>query len=408
MPNSGFAKLFSWSAIAITALIAIVGSLLFYRYSVFQSMLSDLRNNGEKLSIQEYAHDVEDDNNDAAFFLNAAFRDIVAVTTAIYDVGEPPIYGPLSTEMTDRFDELMKEHDDLIANLCNAAKASDISVSIDSPVTINYGSNNLPFRGASRILAWQAKVLVETGKTDEAIENCFRIFKIARHSDQYPTISEFQTSAVGCRWIALSALHDILSRTVVSDTTRSKIHTLLESIDLTSNYTDALASERAYGLDLVMGKEGHLPAAYIVFGKEYLETMAKGIQQSQLPMTTELPKPEYVDVSTTVRWFGPNLESMFYESRNIVGNLQARVRALRIISALQTDPASDRRTEFSQEYLIGLGVPEGMTTDVFSERTFSISRIDNHWKVYSWGADRKDDGGSIQDRLDVGMYPSSQ
>ncbi len=55
-----------------------------------------------------------------------------------------------------------------------------------------------------------------------------------------------------------------------------------------------------------------------------------------------------------------------------------------------------------------LQLPQSETTDPFTGQPLLLEKQDDGWVIYSVGQNRKDDGGTCDDRADFGLAPTAQ
>jgi hypothetical protein len=80
---------------------------------------------------------------------------------------------------------------------------------------------------------------------------------------------------------------------------------------------------------------------------------------------------------------------------------RAAVRSLRVLNALQVRGAAGDSPNLS-----ALGLPPETLIDPFTEKPLIVKRKPTGWLVYSVGANRVDDGGSLAKGEDIGFGPA--
>jgi len=81
---------------------------------------------------------------------------------------------------------------------------------------------------------------------------------------------------------------------------------------------------------------------------------------------------------------------------------EADLRASQVLIALglRDDPEKLPKPDLSD-----LGLPKETTTDPFSGRPLIVKKVDGSWLVYPVGENLMDDGGDLEDSIDVGLRP---
>ena len=387
-------KLLSISAVVAAALALILGLLLLFRLIQFRSAVSQLKQAGFPVATADLRQAQKESNT--SIVLNRLAAPLSAFETEMF-VDEEVLERPVDEAMIQRFNELTEAYPTVFPLIEELSESTELGLELegDGQEFLDDLLNQTAIRSCARVLAWKMRIQSANGRPDEAIDTGLQIFGLCRLFDQSPMIlSQLLTNA--CRGIAIDQIHQIVVQHPVSDDTRSRLNEALESQDSLQGYAQSLIGERAFGIEAI-SEMGIFQMAYS--GKGYLDVIGEEIDNADKEAFEHVRTVESRYSELMDGWFGASLFPALEQTRNSSWHIRSKVRALRIISSLQTQTDSDTNS-VSQDYLVKTGVPLTMTVDTMNGEAMKVKRVDDRWVVYSVGVNLVDDGGNAERQKD--------
>ncbi|MFT7634180.1 MAG: hypothetical protein ACI87E_005239 [Mariniblastus sp.] len=412
MPNSKFASVGGKILIALSILFGIAGSVGFYNHSRFQSRVAQLRDEGQLVSFEDFKHQVANPEDDALTYLKQ-------VIVSAKEMSEAIPRDELGGEKTDLesialFQSLSAKHPELFKNISRSAQAADMTVQFDEDEQLGV----MDFVKIGNVLSWKGQVLVAQGETAAAATVAWELLELAEKIDRPFVLNALLGNSFRAR--AVRVLGDVLASGEVDAAIVEKINFNLDGIDFNGKYVESLKAERSIMIyyminpqavtDQSIGRfewvSGSLRGGAVALsGNSYLDEMELVIERCQAPPSTQYVKEELEsELGWTLSSFSANPAAYCINLRKPIGRVTAQCRAIRIALALQSIHNADLDASFSVEDLVELGVPEEMALDPFTDQVMVVARVEGHWKVYSVGPDKNDDGGTL-DSDDLGVMP---
>ena len=390
-------KLLSITAFVAGALVLVAGSLLLFRLMQFRSAVNQIQNQGFPVSTSDLRKPVDDKENSTTILLNRLAAPLSSFEEEMW-IDEEVMQRPVDEEMIQRFNEINSAYPNVFPLIEELSRATELNLELDGD-----GQEFLDdlleqtgiVRSSARVLAWKMRILAADGKPDDAIATGLQIFHLSRLFDQCPMIlSHLFTNA--CRGIAVDQIHEIIVNDPITDETRRRLNRELEAQDTLRGYAPSLIGERAFGIEAI-SEMGIFQMAY--GGKGYLDVIGEEIDNADKEHYEQerFVQSRYSDLMNG--WFGASLFPALEQVRNSSSLTRSKLRALRIISALQTQPDSVTAA-ISPDYLVKIGVPPAMIMDTMNGEPMKVKRVDDRWIVYSVGANLVDDGGDSERRQD--------
>ncbi len=385
--------------------------------------IEKLRAAGEPVSIADLGADAPRAKDNAAAYLDRAAQDCLAIQQAVAKTWdrEAAERKKAGAESDDSFDDSPVMLDAYRAALATHPKAVDLLVKASQcprfHLNVDY-RNEKPtafieellqkFRGqraAIRVLDYRVRLLLAEGKTDEALDTCLALLRLADLYAQGPALVG-QLVAIACRSEALDASNRVLHAQGLSPAARDRLEETLAGLRIRESFRDALRSERAVGIDhfndprLMMAYTG-LPS-----GKRgqmnYLELIEHLIATADRPLDDQEARAQRQAILDRADVLTHALVPAIEATERAVTRNEAQTRCLRVLVALH-----GRDTDAGLETpLAELGLPAQVTIDPFSGQPLHAKRTAAGWVVYSVGKNLQDDGGRLDDEAtDVGFGP---
>ena len=390
-------------------------------YSRFHDRVQQLRDTGELTSMDDLAYEVENELDDARFYL----EEIVAmdVDFSLIPFDEE---GNIKTdaESITLFEEFEGKHHAVFEKVRLAASAPEMSI---KPFDTKLNDFLVVVDRVQQAIEWKARTKIARRDGQAACEAAIDILRLTGKSEKPFIIDAAQARAF--RYQALHILfelieHDLLSE--VAPETMADVFVLLdepnlEESNLLGSYTSALKNERSVAIYHMLNSNNVFEDRYeldqsklaqlaskipggvtVVAGNALLDQMNKAIADSQAPLTTEFPVDESADDWNILVAFGGDLSAAFVYYRQRFGELVAMNRVIRVLLTLHMTDDATNRDSWTPDYLESLGVPTAATIDPFTGEPMTIKRVDDRWLVYSVGPDHTDDAGDWQRDLRFG------
>ncbi len=384
-------KILGYSSVVAAILVLTAGSILLYRLTQFRAAVERLKSQGQPVSFADLNQPETEVGRAAQLVFNRLQTQLTAFETEMY-VDKEVMDRPVADEMIARFNELSNAYPSVYPLLDQLAEKSQISTELEGNSQENLEvllDRVQKLRSCARVLAWKMRIQSAQQQPDEAIATGLQIMRIGHLADQHPTVVSLLVGNA-IRGIAISRIHDVVVNNPVSGEALEQLNAELERQGAANAYLESLKTERPIGIEL-LSDMGLFQMAYS--GTGYLEIVEDEIRNAD----KESFQQDFVVESGYSPWIngalGHSLLPAFQATRRSVARIRSQLRALRIISALQSHPEATSKT-ITPEYLVEIGVPESMTVDTMNGEPMKVKFEDGHWIVYSVGPDLKDNGGS--------------
>lgn len=394
-----FAVVVALMGLAVAAMLLLAWS----RSRGLEGRVAALRADGHPVSLADLRSEPVPADENAAAILEQASSEIRALVEKLSEIvlrtGFPD--RPLSDDDRQAIEAAWQAHPQVIPLLYQAVESGyrpqiDGSASLEQFQEANL-QRRKQARSIARVLAYHADWNSAQGKPDEALQSCLVLFRFCRQLDREPTMIGHLVS-LACRAMAVESTNRALQQGETSERLRQELETELSRHDLTEAYRQALRTERAYGLE--MYRNGFPLGMRLFQGADahrYLDLLERALAEADRPYwelaaggtTSSGP-------STPAALMAPAVE----QAREATEGTRARLRCLRVLNALIA-----RADAIADIPLADLSLPEEVTTDPFTGRSLHVRKTDAGWLIYSEGPNRQDDGGDIQEQLDIGLGP---
>ncbi|MFK7766951.1 MAG: hypothetical protein AB8B55_06990 [Mariniblastus sp.] len=416
MPNSKVAKYSGWVAIGVAVIFAVMGFYGYAKYARFQFRVEALKDAGELVSLSDIEIKVAPEN-DILTPLTEFEDEIIAFGNECpHDIISS---GEFSTKEVELFESLLEKHPGVFPAIDLASTRTEMSFAFAEDAGFNF----VDFINVRSLLDWKARVQRFHGKQEEAAKTAIQLLDLSEHCSSQAILPLLLGRAL--EEAAINLVSEIIadeeeSGKTISRKLKDKISKILEGRDPMQGYRTAVKSQRAFVINFLLNppEPDELAELYdsssflsiisrvkgggaVTMGNELLDQMEALIEHSEEPLSSDLellPSDNWV-----LRATGFHVGFAMAGFRSRMGELVVSQRALRILLALSQDPESAERTEWSPEYLIGIGVPEEMTVDPFNEAPMNIRRVDGRWQIYSVGENKVDDSGERPSDVGLGL-----
>jgi hypothetical protein len=425
---SRWKKVLKWTAVVLLGLVAIalVANACFVWITDIrlERQLAALRAAGDPISLADLARKPIPPEKNAATYLRQAQPELETVYEAIYRAnfhqgwGKQWNYGErhiLTAEGVGAITRAVTTHPQALRLLEKAAACPDFEAGIDYSVRpsitiINQLSDTYArYRLAAYVLQFYAHALVAQGNRDDAVRWALVMSRLGRFCEDTPTLVGYLIR-ITLQGMTIEAANAALQTGPVSKPIRDSLDAALALQEPADAFVRAMKGFRAAEMDMFQAyprrnfwlisrglwnrRESEFLEQVQAFLVLLQESRPYGVVRNAIrprrnqPMDFEsLSRDPFLGVPTT------------YEC--VVTHL-ARIRCLRVLNALQ---AHVPKGKDGVPGLKELGLPSATITDPFTGGLLHVKRVPRGWLVYSVGPDGQDDGGQLEDRLDVGVGP---
>jgi hypothetical protein len=375
--------------------------------------IAKLRAAGEPTSLAELAREAIRPEQNAAVVLGRIAKDLAAIEKDLQPLYEAGLSADAPTdEQLATIKRTLSAYPQVVLTIRDAAECPhydskpELTLEQDKFLESLLGETQLR-RRVARLLDLHVTVLLTENQREEALRDGIRSFELARHFDQEPMMVGYLVS-LACREIAMDSVNRVLRDGPIGAADRAMLDRELARHDAMPALMWALRSDRAFGLD-------------------YFRTMTSGWRGVLLMWHFKTDQSQYLDVIDeqlalgAVSWFempreAQQLEAQAAGLRPIVSSItpaltatreatnrtRARMRCLRVLAAVLARGIEDQEAPID---LAALGLPEEATIDPYTGQPLRIKQTPEGWIVYSVGANRIDDGGTLDGTKDIGVGP---
>ena len=282
------------------------------------------------------------------------------------------------------------------------------------------------FRNAARVMVARAALSAHEGDVEEALEWHKVIFRMSEHVAEEPTRIAGLV-AIAMQGISVRGLRPLLSKAAIDPETANGFEQYLRQVDMKAAFSNAMAGERALGLDcfdmanrdprafaadMDMGAELCVLAAHLgplrkMDRLAYLDSMGALVEASELPSSQAKAKIETAQEKLEeMEFYQAPLTKMvapvFSRANSKRDQAVANIELCRIVLALKAYKYERGEYPGSLEKLqktLAWQIPE----DPFSGKDYIYAREEDGFILYSIGLNMMDDGG-LPDRDEYGKW----
>lgn len=391
-----------------------------------ERQLAAIRAAGDPLTLAELAPKPIPPEKNAATYLRRAEADVEAIEN---EIATPevmvPINGgnnpyPLPSKVQKTIKAAFDAYPKAIPLLEQAVACPDYNPQLD--YTLSPGefiAEILPglqtLRTDARVLQYRVWLLVAEGNYDEATHTALVLFRLAHHCNRIPGLVGYLVG-ITCQNYAIESANLVLQAGPVSKELRNVLDAELAVQERMDGYIEALKVDRVLNLGLFKqtswlvgrGVWNRREAEYLdkirsfiailheaksycqvenIIGKSYFQLW----RRDPVGLGEEMERQPFLGIPMTFQ---------------AVTRMQAEIRSLRVLNALQTHVSAGSN---EVPKLTELGLPAETITDPFTGEPLHVKKTPQGWLVYSVGPNFRDDGGKLDDSIngDVGVGPPS-
>ena len=259
-------KILKWTGIVLVGLVAIGlvanAGFVWITDTRLERQLAAIRAAGDPISLADLARKPIPPEKNAATILSRAEAEVTATVNDVFyddyfhfsDWCERWETGhPLPPEGLKSVRRALEAHPNVIPLLELAAACPDYVPQLDYRLPPEEFLNKLSynagvFRDVSRVLEFQAHLLVAEGKHDEAVRTGLLVFRLTDHFNRNPALTAYIVG-ITVRDIAIDTINLVLQSGLVSNKVRAALDTALAHQERTEGYAWAMKSEQAFLLD---------------------------------------------------------------------------------------------------------------------------------------------------------------
>ena len=406
--------------LAFIVLLLLVNSILIWiTGSRLEARLQALRDAGEPLTLKELEPKPIPPDKNAATYLRRAKGDLDAVMKELGPIYERIIDDEGNDQRSEADSKAIRavldSHPTLFPLLEQAAACESYQSGLDYSTDGNVFLNGLlanvqhDVREPIKILEEKVRLQIADGKQDEAVQNAVAILRISRKVQSEPFVISY---LVVCfvRAIGIDSANRVLRSGPISQQARAALDAELQAMNADASFERCLKTERAFGLEMFRGivRDNVAFPNRAYFNDEqchHIDMIGAFLPLISKPYAEARPEFEKFLKGNKSSWRhivaslnGPALQKVHEAHLRTL----AHVRCLRVLNALQEKaPMADAGTV----KLADLGVPADATGDPYNGLPLLVRKSGGDWIVYCVGTNLIDDGGSLDDKKDVGVGP---
>ena len=380
--------------------------------------IAALRAAGEPTTLADLRRKPIPPESNAMTYLDQAAPAIKAMVSAVYAVEEQATEEERKAVGDERpspailaaMRDALAAHPDVVPLLERAAACPgldrqwDFNLTSQSFLTSMLTERVSSLRSIWRVLHYQAEVQLADGRRDDALRTCLTMLKLTRLLHHEPCIVNFLVG-MAVRWDSMLVTEQVLTSGPISPELHAELEAELARQDLAAAYRESLRSERALGSDCFrdLGVPYHFQPLFKNDHCDYLDLIAFVIATADRPLDDGHVRDEFARVSREAGFLTRTIVSSIEHARESRCRIETFLHALRVLNAIQ---AREQAGDASQPQLDKLGLPAEATLDPVNGEPLQIRRTPQGWLIYGVGANLTDDGGQLEDDLDVGVGPS--
>lgn len=379
--------------------------------------IAALRAAGEPTTLADLRRTPIPAESNAMTYLDQAAPAVEAIVSAVYAVEEQATEeerkaigdnGP-SPAILAAIRDALAAHPDVVPLLERAAACPgfdrqwDFNLTSQSFMESMHTERISSLRSIWWVLRYQADVQLADGRRDDALRTCLTMLKLTRLLQYEPCVVNFLVG-MAVRRVSIDVTNRVLTSGPVSPDLHAELEAELAGQDVVAAYRESLRSERALGSDCFrdLGVY-HFQPLFKNDHCDYLDLMAFSIATAAQPLADAHVRDEFARVSREAGFLTRLIVSSIEGTRESCSRIETLLHALRVLNAIQ---AREQAGDASEPQLDNLGLPVEATLDPVNGEPLHIKKTPQGWLIYGVGANLTDDGGQLEDDLDVGVGPS--
>lgn len=377
-----------------------------------ESRLQAIRAAGFPTNIAELQPEPIADDQNAAALLEAVYPTVDAAADAVGKLSDAASGGACDAAMNERQRELQEFMDgrvELVAELRKALAAPQYAPvhKVKAPANAflaNQIQKSDNFAAALRTISLIIQADEKSAGADNALNEWLDVLTLIRGFETEPTlVCQLRAQAYFIR--TASAIADLLRSHTFEPATYERLQSELASLDSLDALVNALAMERAFGMEqyeelIQVSSPALRGVGRLIWGEDAIRYLQ--LADEQMKLATRPYFEVQAEYTVSPNGAGTAMSDLvrpaMVSAREAFERRRAVLRCLRVLACINERRLPDA-TEVSLE---SLGLPPEAITDPFTGEMLKLKRGEVGWIVYSVGKDRTDDGGDIEG-ADVGM-----
>lgn len=380
--------------------------------------IAALRAAGEPTTLADLRRTPIPAESNAMTYLDQAAPAVEAIVSAVYAVEEQATEEERNAVGDDRpspailaaIRDALAAHPDVVPLLERAAACPgfdrqwDFNLTSQSFLASMHTERISSLRSIWRVLRYQADVQLADGRRDDALRTCLTMLKLTRLLQYEPCVVNFLVG-MAVRRVGIDVTNRVLMSGPVSPQLHADLEAELARQDVFAAYRESLRSERALGSDCFrdLGVPYHFESLFKNDHCDYLDLMAFSIATADRPLADAHVRDEFARVSREAGFLTRLIVSSIEGTREPCFRIETFLHALRVLNAIL---AREQAGDASEPQLDKLGLPVEVTLDPVNGEPLRFKKTPQGWLIYGVGANLTDDGGQLEDDLDVGVGPS--
>lgn len=416
-------KILKWTGVVLVGLAAIllIANAIFVwtTDARLNRQLAEIKAAGDPITLADLARKPIPPETNAATYLRQAQADVRAIQDEMekWNAAEKvadfwDCFGdkPMPEKMHKAMKAIYAAHPKVIGLLRQAADCPDYDPQLDYTLPPDQFLESTmalaqDLRGDARVLRYRSRLLEIEGNRDEAMHMAMLNLRLGQHFERTPMIIGHLIGLVA-RGMAIADANRAMQAGPISQATRLALDAELARQEPMAGFVAALKSERAFVLD---NFPTAVPARNFWLVARGLWNMQESACLDLFPtlLANASGSCTYRKSSQVIHRSNSQLAALLYPAIDAAftaaTRIQAEIRCLRVLNALQTHASSGSN---ETPKITELGLPANATTDPFNGQPLHIKKLPQGWLVYSVGRDLQDNGGKIGDSVtDVGVGP---
>ena len=279
------------------------------------------------------------------------------------------------------------------------------------PVYDPFNPNMGTPRNAVRLLLLESNVRAHKGQAGGAVASLETAFAVGKACEGSPYFIPFLTH-LAIDSVTIEQILWLLPHTEFSDAQLARLQSTLRAIDPRREHLNVLFGERIFGIRLLgdpsllggpgSGFKSHLDLALLrnVAVPHIIETMTEAVAATKLPWPEALDKANEIkereEAIPLVLWLEAMAMPNQFTGFDAVARGTARIWFADIALAAQRYRLANGRLPQSIDDMVPDFLPS-IPLDLYTGEPLHYAPTDDGFVVYSVGADRKDDGGLLDE-----------
>ena len=379
-------RILKFTVLGVVILLIVVAGLRWWSLAQLERRLTQLREDGDPVSLTDLAPGPVPPQDNAATYLARVADD----AAKLYAELKPILYREdfnaregLTPDELAAAEEAFQAYPRVMPALEQAANAKSHAWPLDyaqshTDFLEDYLEVVINWRTFAQVFHCRARYLAASAKPDEAIKVNLQQLRLARLQSRELVLVGFLANTF-IRQIAIEGINDVLQTAPLAPATHASIEKELARHDSLISFVQMLKAERVIGIESF----GQFPYVLASQWMEYLDCMQNQIEIGARPLS-EIEDQSRQSYGTLTALVVPAIES----SRNAMNRVRGLSRSVRIVNALVAQDVQDPAVD-----LATLNLPPDTLVNPFSGEPLTHEKTELGWKV---GDDDNDGNQAIK------------